>query len=507
MTDVDSCLLAIALGFTGWQALRDKSITVTNAERLLLCIQIADGMAYLVEKRFVHRDLASRNCLLHQNNQTKVSDFGLSRPFDEGEDHYVMREGARLSMKWTDPGSVVDKLFGGEFGSSGCSLLSASWAAAATGRCAAVSLAAAAAADIAWCVCVWCVCAYVGGCITRLDSEPSDMWSYGVTVWEVWTYCDVPYKDVKNTEIQRRLKEGLRLPQRDDMSDAFYAVLLKTFAPRPERWKFQEVEKALRRLYTAEVRAGSPVRDVGALLNKGLTEQVRRMTMGTLGTAAPDPQPLSAEGVVGRVGAISEDGLQDSPATPASAMDVVSPLSQPKGAVFEEITLSSSGGNDSRVRMQSVSLATRGPRGSAASASGGDGSGTDKNVIAAVVDVDVSAADPAPIEMAVPLLGLATVNKVEGGSEAIQELSVPGAVPADGERRMTVSLGQRPGRGGKGKYVSLDNGADEPVLDGAAAAAEAGEDPAAATITSLTPESSPEDVIAWMVSLPADLNR
>ena len=80
-------------------------------------------MAYLVEKRFVHRDLASRNCLLHQNNQTKVSDFGLSRPFDEGEDHYVMREGARLSMKWTDPGSVVDKLFGGEFGATVCSLL------------------------------------------------------------------------------------------------------------------------------------------------------------------------------------------------------------------------------------------------------------------------------------------------------------------------------------------------------------------------------------------------
>lgn len=430
-----------------FHALRDKSITVSNAERLLLCIQIADGMAYLVEKRFVHRDLASRNCLLHQNNQTKVSDFGLSRPFDEGEDHYVMREGARLSMKWTDPGSVVDKLFG----------------------------------------------------------EPSDMWSFGVTVWEVWTYCEVPYKDVKNTEIQRRLKEGLRLPQRDDMSDEFYALLLKTFAPRPERWKFRDVEKALRRLYTAEVRAGNPARDVGALLNKGLTEQVRRMTMGTLATT---PQPIAAGGAASTVGTISEDGMQDSPTTPASALDGLGPLSQPKGAVFEEITLSSSG-DDSRVRMQSVSLATRGKRGAAALASdANDGSAVDQNVVATMVDVDVNAADPAPIEMAVPVLGLATVNK-EGGSEAIQELSVPGAVPADGERRMTVSLGQRPGRnGGKGKYISLSNGADAPVVDGAAAAAtEAGETAAAAAITTITPESTPEDVIAWMISLPADLNR
>ena len=322
------------------------------------------------------------------------------------------------------------------------------------------------------------------------------MWSFGVTVWEVWTYCEVPYKDVKNTEIQRRLKEGLRLPQRDDMSDEFFAVLLKTFAPRPERWKFRDVEKALRRLYTAEVRAGNPARDIGALLNKGLTEQVRRMTMGALGTTPqPAAPPVAAGGAAGTAGTISEDGL--------------GPLSpQPKGAVFEEITLSSSG-DDSRVRMQSVSLATRGKRGAAALASdANDGSAVDQNVVATMVDVDVNAPDPAPIEMAVPVLGLATVNKEEG-SEAIQELSVPGAVPADGERRMTVSLGQRPGRnGGKGKFISLSTGADEPVVDGAAAAAtDAGETAAAAAITIITPESTTEDVIAWMSSLPADMNR
>ena len=54
-------------------------------------------------------DLASRNCLLGENSTVKLADFGLSRPFDDGKDYYLMRQGAKLPMKWTDPGGVIDK--------------------------------------------------------------------------------------------------------------------------------------------------------------------------------------------------------------------------------------------------------------------------------------------------------------------------------------------------------------------------------------------------------------
>lgn len=85
----------------------------------------------------------------------KIADFGLSREFDAGKDYYLMRQGARLPMKWTDPSGVLDKRFG----------------------------------------------------------EFTDMWSFGVTLWELFTNASVPYDGVPNTEIQKRLNNGLRLSQ------------------------------------------------------------------------------------------------------------------------------------------------------------------------------------------------------------------------------------------------------------------------------------------------------
>jgi len=91
------------------RALHDKGLVLSTAETLTLATCISSAMIYVVSKRYTHRDLASRNCLLGENSNVKLADFGLSRPFDDGKDYYLMRQGAKLPMKWTDPGGVIDK--------------------------------------------------------------------------------------------------------------------------------------------------------------------------------------------------------------------------------------------------------------------------------------------------------------------------------------------------------------------------------------------------------------
>ena len=71
----------------------------------VLCIarDVAAGMAYLEEKRHVHRDLATRNVLVHDNGSCLIADFGLSRRLGRGEEHYAIREGVQMPLRWSAP--------------------------------------------------------------------------------------------------------------------------------------------------------------------------------------------------------------------------------------------------------------------------------------------------------------------------------------------------------------------------------------------------------------------
>lgn len=83
-------------------------------------------------------DLAARNCLLHTNNAVKIGDFGLTRPFDEGNDYWLMRETLKLAVKWIPPDALKTKRFG----------------------------------------------------------EPSDVWAFGVCLWEIYSMGANPFHDV-----------------------------------------------------------------------------------------------------------------------------------------------------------------------------------------------------------------------------------------------------------------------------------------------------------------------
>jgi serine/threonine protein kinase len=192
------------------------------AETLTLATCISSAMIYVVSKRYTHRDLASRNCLLGENSNVKLADFGLSRPFDDGKDYYLMRQGAKLPMKWTDPGGVIDKkvqqplLQERARAHTHTHTHTHTRTHTHTNTPRTRTRTRTQAYPTALNLCLHKHSHRVSA-LSSFSShqfgEWTDVWSFGVTLWELFTHAAVPYTEVANQEIQRRLNEGLRLTQ------------------------------------------------------------------------------------------------------------------------------------------------------------------------------------------------------------------------------------------------------------------------------------------------------
>eukprot|EP01147_Barroeca_monosierra_P009143 gene9143-1441_t len=206
------------------RACRKKSVNLHLSEQLHLCRQLAAGLQFVSSKGFVHMDVAARNCLIHRNSVLKVGDFGLTHRFDEGKTYYKQKGMLKLSVRWLAIDSFDHKVF----------------------------------------------------------SEKSDVWAYGVTLWEIFTYAKQPYHGNKLQEVLKIVRTGHRLSQPNNCPEDLWQLVFSCWNREVRRRPtFRKIITKLGRINEVHHRdaEGQGIRDIGMLLNRNLTEQIKVLTL------------------------------------------------------------------------------------------------------------------------------------------------------------------------------------------------------------------------------------
>ncbi|KAJ7421312.1 hypothetical protein BTVI_18753 [Pitangus sulphuratus] len=178
---------------------------------------IAAGMKYLADMNYVHRDLAARNILVNSNLVCKVSDFGLSRFLedDTSDPTYTSALGGKIPIRWTAPEAIQYRKF----------------------------------------------------------TSASDVWSYGIVMWEVMSYGERPYWDMTNQDVINAIEQDYRLPPPMDCPNALHQLMLDCWQKdRNHRPKFGQIVNTLDKMIRNpnSLKAMAPLSS-GDILRVGVT--------------------------------------------------------------------------------------------------------------------------------------------------------------------------------------------------------------------------------------------
>ncbi|KAM8972304.1 NT-3 growth factor receptor isoform 2-T2 [Pelodytes ibericus] len=160
------------------------------SQMLHIATQIASGMVYLASQHFVHRDLATRNCLVGVNLLVKIGDFGMSRDV-YSTDYYRVGGHTMLPIRWMPPESIMYRKF----------------------------------------------------------TTESDVWSFGVILWEIFTYGKQPWFQLSNTEVIECITQGRVLERPRVAPKEVYDIMLGCWQREPQlRLNIKEICKILQAL-------------------------------------------------------------------------------------------------------------------------------------------------------------------------------------------------------------------------------------------------------------------